>query len=213
MASLTVVYVHDPMCSWCWAYRPTWQALKQQLQQRWPDAVAIQQLVGGLAPDSDEPMPLQMRSTLQDIWRRIEQTVPGTKFNFDFWTQNTPRRSTWPACRAVLAAGAQAPHFENAMIEAIQRAYYERALNPSDTDVLVGLARDIGCDEKTFRDAVHAPQTIAEFHEQRHTAQALGACGFPSLFVVTDESRAQAMPLDYQSTRPSLDLIEHLLAA
>jgi hypothetical protein len=35
--------------------------------------------------------------------RRIERSVPGTKFNFEFWSRCRPRRATYPACRAVIA--------------------------------------------------------------------------------------------------------------
>ncbi|MFT6977114.1 MAG: putative protein-disulfide isomerase, partial [Shewanella psychromarinicola] len=27
MPNTTLYYVHDPMCSWCWGYRPTWDTL------------------------------------------------------------------------------------------------------------------------------------------------------------------------------------------
>ncbi|MBE8572891.1 DsbA family protein, partial [Vibrio sp. OPT46] len=28
---IKLYYVHDPMCSWCWGYKPTLDKLKQQL--------------------------------------------------------------------------------------------------------------------------------------------------------------------------------------
>ena len=69
--------------------------------------VEIARLPGGLAKDSDEPIPAQTRSYVIDNWRRIEQTAPGTVFNYDFWQSCQPRRSTYPACRAVIAARRQ----------------------------------------------------------------------------------------------------------
>ncbi|MCJ8272080.1 MAG: DsbA family protein, partial [Psychrosphaera sp.] len=90
-------YVYDPMCSWCWGYRPAWQALKEQLEP----VVDIQYRVGGLAPDSDLPMPADMQTFLQGVWHKINAQL-GTQFNHDFWTHCQPRRSTYPACRAVL---------------------------------------------------------------------------------------------------------------
>ena len=125
----TLYYFHDPMCSWCWGFRPTWQALQENL----PDTVAVQYVLGGLAPDSDQSMPDELRRMIQNTWQRIQQEL-GTEFNFDFWTQNTPRRSTFPACRAVIAAHQQG--MEQEMILAIQQAYYLRALNPSDLSIL-----------------------------------------------------------------------------
>ncbi|GAM76629.1 thioredoxin [Vibrio ishigakensis] len=52
-----------------------------------------------LAPDSDEPMPMEMRAAIESYWERISGLL-GTEFNHDFWRNNTPRRSTYPACRA-----------------------------------------------------------------------------------------------------------------
>ena len=75
-----LIYVHDPMCSWCWGFRPNFLALCRQL----PEKVAVSLLLGGLAPDSDQPMPAQLQSKLQDTWRRIQTRIPDTRFNFDF---------------------------------------------------------------------------------------------------------------------------------
>ena len=139
MASI-LHYVHDPMCSWCWGFKPTFDSLTKQL----PASVSINRVLGGLAPDSDEPMPAAMQHMLQQTWQQITIAIPGTRFNFDFWTLNQPRRSTYPACRAILAAKKQNIDLELPMIEAIQRAYYLDAKNPSDTDILVSLAADVG---------------------------------------------------------------------
>ena len=53
-------YVYDPMCSWCWGYRPTWLALQEAVNNQLPN-VKINYLVGGLASDSNEPMPEEMQ--------------------------------------------------------------------------------------------------------------------------------------------------------
>ena len=58
-------YVYDPMCSWCWGYRPTWLTLQKNLES----IVEVTSLVGGLAEDSDVPMPEQMKGFLQQTWK------------------------------------------------------------------------------------------------------------------------------------------------
>ena len=115
MTSNRLYYAHDPMCSWCWGFRPVWE----QLTHRLPSNVRTQRLLGGLAPDNNQPMSEQTRERIQDTWRRIEQRIPGTEFNFDFWEKCQPRRSTYPACRAVIAAGRQGEKQEERMILAI----------------------------------------------------------------------------------------------
>ena len=62
-------YVHDPMCSWCWAFAPTWAEIKQNL----PEHIKVRYLLGGLAPDSNEPMPSAMQAAISGYWRTIMQ--------------------------------------------------------------------------------------------------------------------------------------------
>ena len=86
----TLYYVHDPMCSWCYAFTPVWTQIQQQL----PASLRVQYVLGGLAPDSDQIMPPETRAYIQSQWRKIIQDVPGTLFNFEFWAQCQPCRST-----------------------------------------------------------------------------------------------------------------------
>ena len=205
----TLYYAHDPMCSWCWAFKPTWSKLRAGL----PPDIVTHIVLGGLAPDSAEPMPVQMQQMLQSTWRQIEQTVPGTRFNYDFWTQCKPRRSTYPACRAVLAAKAQNPQLEQPMIEAIQQAYYLKAQNPSDNDTLVRLSAEVGCDPERFAIQIDSDEIHADLRENIRFAQRLGARGFPSLILLTSKNELRHIPVDYNSTINLLDQIAANAAA
>ena len=53
--ALTGYLIVDPMCSWCWGFRPVWDELQATL----PDEVAVVELMGGLAPDTEQPMDAQ----------------------------------------------------------------------------------------------------------------------------------------------------------
>lgn len=205
MTTATLYYVHDPMCSWCWAYRPTLANLRQQLA---PLPVRFAQLLGGLAPDSNAPMPAAMQAKLQHIWRTIEQQV-GTPFNYDFWHQCAPRRSTYPACRAVLAAQAQGQ--EDAMIEAIQRAYYLRAMNPSDTGTLVQLAEELQLEVGSFTTALHSDEIETALQHNIQQARSLPIQGFPSL-VLQHQGRHFPIAVDYHDASLSVARIQAVLA-
>lgn len=203
LAKAVLYFFHDPMCSWCWGYRPVSDRLTAEL----PDAVQLRKIVGGLAPDSDEPMSAELREKLPNAWRRIHAML-GTEFNFDFWTKCEPRRSTYPACRAVLAAGRQGRYDE--MIDAIQHAYYLRAMNPSDIDTLETLAGELGLDVDCFRKDIHSEEIEAELMEQVELARHSPVDGFPSLVLEID---GQSVPVkrDYRDHRPTLAHIESLL--
>lgn len=177
-------YFLDPMCSWCWAFRPALQKVEPQL----PENVKLIRMLGGLAADTDEPMPEAMRKKLQEIWRAIQLKVPGTEFNFRYWEVSTPRRSTYRACRAVIAA-AQQGNYGPAMIEAIQRAYYLEACNPSDRSTLIQLARDMHLDADRFARDLDHPDTQTELERQITLAKTSGVKGFPTLMLETAQGR------------------------
>ncbi len=202
-----LIYVHDPMCSWCWAFRPALAALRAGL----PPDLGFEQLLGGLAPDSAAPMPEEQRRDLQQTWQRIQRQLPGTAFNFDFWERCRPRRSTWPACRAVIAARRQDPDRESDMILAIQRAYYLQARNPSDIATLAELAGEIGLDGSRFLHDLADPATQATLLQEIATAQGYGATSFPSLVLARAHSRWR-IPVDYQDAGSMLHMLETLLA-
>ncbi len=187
-----LIYIHDPMCSWCWGFRPTFEQLCASL----PRQVSVTRLLGGLAPDNDQPMSADMQIRLQQTWRRIRQRIPGTRFNFDFWQVCDPRRSTWPACRAVIAAREFDRALETAMITAIQHAYYVEARNPSDSNTLVSLAEHLGIDGMAFAQRLEAPETRATLADEIAQARGMGADSFPNLRLQIGDS-LWPVPLDY----------------
>ena len=111
-----LLYVVDPMCSWCFGFAPALkEARAQSSAQPLPEStekashatparLPVELVMGGLAPDSDEPMPAEMRAYVQQAWHAVTART-GVEFEHRFWQECAPRRSTYPACRAVIAAG------------------------------------------------------------------------------------------------------------
>ena len=195
------------MCSWCWAFRPTLLQLRESL----PDNIEFRQLLGGLAEDSDQPMPDAMRQQILGTWKRIQERLPDTRFNFDFWTVNQPRRSTYPACRAVIAARQLDSEKEPAMILGIQEAYYLAAKNPSDDKTLIQIAEDIGLDVGRFSSLLNAPETQAKLEAEIQQSRSMGASSFPSLVLQQGEGSFWPVPVDYTDIGNILDTISMIL--
>jgi len=176
-----ILYVTDPMCSWCWGFAPVLDAL----QKAYP-LVPLQIVLGGLAPDSSEPMEESMRNYVQQAWCDVAARC-GVTFNHDFWSQCQPRRSTWPSCRAVVIARARGLEYE--MFTAIQKAYYLEARNPSDDDTLADAAEGLGMNRHAFLAALHSEVTQAALNEDFEIRRAIGANSFPSLAIERDGQR------------------------
>jgi putative protein-disulfide isomerase len=170
----TLYHVHDPMCSWCYAFKPTLDELRKNLDSN----IKIQHVVGGLAKHSDEIMPKDIQDKIQNIWYEIEKTV-GTKFNHDFWDKCLPRRSTYLACQATMLARYE--NKEDEMIEAIQKAYYQNAQNPSDASTLIKLAKQIEMDEKKFEEDLKSEKIENDLQNELNFRRSIQVRAFPSL--------------------------------
>jgi len=189
-------YIHDPMCSWCWAFNSVWQQVLAKL----PADIEVRYILGGLAPDSDQPMSDELQRNISSTWHKIQRHVLGTQFNHDFWTVCHPRRSTYPACRAVIAAKAQDIGAEKPMILAIQQAYYLQAKNPSNDDVLIECARQIGLDVAEFEACLNSPSTGQQLLADIKFARSMGANSFPSI-VLEQAGDYQLLNYDYNDAQ------------
>ncbi|GAL33957.1 thioredoxin [Vibrio maritimus] len=203
--SAILYYVYDPMCSWCWGYKPTWESIKASLG----GDVEVRYVLGGLAEDTDVPMPMQMRTQIAEYWRKIESYL-GTEFNHDFWTLNEPRRATYPACRAIIAARAQDAEFE--MYAAIQNAYYLEAKNPSDNSVLIDIATEIGLDRNRFMRDLTAQETQQALLQEIAFARSIGGNSFPSLFLSKDNAIVE-LPVDYQHPKVTVSQVRSIMSS
>jgi len=204
-AKQTLYYLHDPMCSWCWGFASVLYDLLEKL----PVDVGVKRLLGGLAPDTNEPMPAEMQSTIEATWRRIQDRIPGVDFNFDFWSRCAPRRSTYPSCRAVIAARQQGEKFDVRMTTAVQRAYYMQARNASDETTLVELAGEIGLDTVLFKEAFHSEPVQQQLLVEIQASRDLNVSSFPGLVLKAGESEWH-IPVDYADSVSMLELIEEL---
>lgn len=205
--SPTLYYIHDPMCSWCWAFAPTWEKLQAQL----PDTLRLEYIVGGLAPDTDKPMPQDQRNYIQSVWRNIQTQLPQIPFNYDFWSKCAPRRSTYVACRAVIVAKQYGAKAESTMIQGIQEAYYLQARNPSDQTVLASLAEDLGiCSYQFFQKQLNTTDITAECEKQIQFARSIGVSSFPSL-ILYHQQTYHPISLNYQTSQSMSEQIQQIL--
>ena len=210
MKTAELIYCYDPMCSWCWGFRPAWDELQTAIAPMIESGeLSVRPLLGGLAVDSDEPMPKEMQEMLEATWKRITASL-GTEFNHDFWRNCQPRRSTYPACRACLVARDEG--LEAEMYAQIQRAYYAQAKNPSDLDTLADCAEQIGISRDVFIAAMAETKASGRLEQEIKQARQMGLNSFPSFALVVGE---QIIPieLDYSNPNNMLTRIKQILAA
>jgi putative protein-disulfide isomerase len=203
--NIMLYYVADPMCSWCWGF----QANLMQIKEALPSELPLVYVMGGLARDSAEPMPEDVKAYVKNAWRQVTAET-GASFNWDFWKVCEPRRSTYPSCRAFYAAQAQGEESGVLMFEAIQRAYYQEARNPSDLDTLVAVADEIGLDVDRFVLDLKSGAIEKAMQEGFQLRRELQANEFPSL-VFRKGERVDFLVRGYDAVEVVLDRLEMAL--
>ena len=141
-------------------------------------------------------MPIETRKYVKGNWQRIQEMIPDTRFNYDFWTSCEPRRSTYPACRAVICAKQQHPDFENLMIYGIQKSYYLEAQNPSNDDVLINIAESLGLDTDKFRIDLKSSQINEILLDEIKLARSMDMNSMPSLVLLINGT-LKGIDIDY----------------
>ena len=191
------------MCSWCYGFQPTLQKLKTLL----PKEIEFIQVLGGLAPDTNAPMPEELQQRVQSNWHAIINKIPGTRFNFDFWTQCQPTRSTFQSCRAVLCAKRTSEELASKMTEQIQLAYYQQAKNPSLTEVLIECAEIIGIDSNEFTTNIASDEIEQQLQDEIKFSQSMNVNSYPSLKLKVDQS-IWPIAIDYNDAYIMIDEID-----
>lgn len=202
MIKKTLYYIYDPMCSWCYAFSKTFKMLKEELS----DDINIVYIAGGLAINTDETMTKEMALNIENIWKTIEKQT-NTSFNYDFWKNNIPRRSTYLSCQAVIAAKLQNKEVE--MLEKIQEFYYLKALNPSDKDILIKAAIEINLDINKFQLDLYSKGTKDLLTKDLKKRDSLRVQSFPSL-VLQYKKEAYPINISFDNTKAMVNQINDL---
>jgi putative protein-disulfide isomerase len=182
----SLIYIADPMCSWCYGFGPELSTLMQGLPE-----LPVTVIVGGLRPYNTQPMDEELKTTLLSHWHKVSEKT-GLPFNDDALTREGFIYNTEPACRAVVAARKLAPAATLAVLQAIQHAFYASGMDVTRTDVLSEIGSSVltnhgfPTDAAAFEAVLTSEETIMATHDDFALTQKWGVNGFPTLVLERD---------------------------
>jgi putative protein-disulfide isomerase len=201
-----LIYVADPMCSWCWGFSPVIAALEEQFRGR----LSVSLLMGGLRPYAAEPMPDTDRAMIREHWEHVAQRT-GQPFDFSFFDREEFTYDTEPASRAVVTAQALRPGSGLEMLKAVQHAFYAENRDVTDEDVLTEIAVEEGFSTEAFAQALASEAARAATREGFVTSQKAGIRGFPTLLAGAPETGYTVVTNGYQSLDALAEPLERWL--
>lgn len=177
-----LIYVGDPMCSWCWGFAPEIESLAEDYP--------VDVVVGGLRPGpSAQPLEDRMSAYLRTHWDEIQERT-GQPFDTDF----LDRRDGWvydtePAAIAVTQMRELDPPSTLSYFTTIQHGFYAEGKDVTDFEVLTDLAKGFAIDTDAFgaRLATEEAKKTAwgDFSQSRNW----GIGGFPALIGALNDDR------------------------
>lgn len=202
-----LIFVADPMCSWCWGFAP----VMRQLRQDFGDRLGINVLVGGLRPGTVEAMDETMKGYIRHHWEEVHEKT-GQPFDFGFFERQGFVYDTEPPCRAVVTVRGLSPDATLDYLEDLHRANYAENRDITDPAVLADIAAGHGIDVDAFAERFSSDQARGATQQDFQAAQSMGVTGFPTIIarqrIDGEEDQYGFLTLGYRSYEALKPLLE-----
>ncbi|MGE8498695.1 MAG: DsbA family protein [Pseudomonas sp.] len=176
-----LLYVMDPMCSWCWGFAPVLASLAEQAAAA---GVSTHLIVGGLRRDR-VAIDAAARVRYLGYWQAVNAST-GQLFNFEEGLPEGLVYDTEPACRALVTARHLDIESVRPLAERIQEAFYTEGRDVTQASVLVELAEQAGLPRIEFAGAFDSAEQHVATAADFTWVQDLGIAGFPTLLAERD---------------------------
>jgi putative protein-disulfide isomerase len=215
----SLVYVGDPMCSWCYGFGVPLQQLLEQLP-----GVPLAMVLGGLRAYNKEVMPDALKSTLHHHWEEVTKRS-GKPFGTGQFDREGYKYDTEPACRAVVTIRTHAAEHTLAMYHAVQHAFYAVGRDITQTSVLAdvwqevkeelldsNILADVDFSRSDFVEAFESDSIKTQTRNDFAMVQQWGIRGFPALIAVVN-GEAQLVVNGYMEADEMLQRVQQVFAS
>ena len=198
MPTVTVTYLFDPLCGWCYAAAPALKFLQAQ------EGVEVLLAPSGLfAGAGARPMDAQFAAYAWANDQRIQQ-LTGQPFTQAYRDQilgaANGRFDSGPATLALTAVAETAPERELDALHALQHARYVDGRDTTDAGVIAEALRGLGLAQAAALalapDAALRTRTTERVADAQATLRTVGARGVPQLVVAEQGGALRALSGD-----------------
>jgi len=184
---MKLIYVADPMCSWCYGFGKEMTAFTAAHPE-----LALEIVVGGVRAGATDLLDDAGKQFRLGHWARVEENS-GLPFNRDaFKGLKNFVYDTEPVCRAVVAARELAPQADLlAVFRALQHGFYADGRDTTDGLVLSEIAvaalakQGVAVTVPEFYENWKSAATIGATQADFGRARAMGVRSFPALLLQT----------------------------
>ncbi|AKD04746.1 DsbA family protein [Pontibacter korlensis] len=174
-----LIYVMDPMCSWCYGFAPVIKQLVAEQEGK----MQFKLVMGGLRAGTEKPLEEQMKEGIKHHWQDVEK-ITEQPFDYSFFDRDGFIYDTEPSCRAVVTMRYLKPEMEFEMAQVVQTAFYAKNNDVTISEVLTSIATTLGVEEEAFLDKYNSEEMKEKTQQDFKIARHLQATAFPSLYLL-----------------------------
>ena len=204
MSQNKLIYVGDPMCSWCYGFAPELEKIVEQYDGK----VELELVTGGLRPYYNKPIS-EMKDFLSHHWEDVNK-ASGQPFKFDILDRSDLVYDTEPSCRAVVVVRAMDPAKEFEFFKLAQEAFYFHNKEMSKVETYAEIVEKLDMDKQKFIELFESDTYKAAVKKDFERAAALGVQGFPTMLFIQGDNR-QVLSRGYTQKEKISAQVETLL--
>lgn len=180
-SNITLVYVYDPLCGWCYGFKP----VMRKLAERFKDQLRIRVVPGGLSIDENAQPISEGHGYISDSLELIKIKT-GAAFGKPFVKlveEGNYIYDSLPGCKAQNTINQLAPDQSLAYAEALQSAFFMEGKNLNHPETFLTILANFPVDPSEF-EAVYTSDEIEKITRDQFTwVRNNSAEAFPSLLL------------------------------
>lgn len=173
-----LIYVGDPMCSWCYGIS---EELSQTIEH-YGDRVELELVMGGLRAGGGEEWNASFKQFLKAHWEDVGMKS-GQPFSFALLDKAEFDYDTEPACRSVVAVGEIDKSKMLPFFKAVQKGFYYESKDPKKVEFYRSICEGMGIDFALFSAKFESAAMKANTTKHFQRSGDLGARSFPTLLL------------------------------
>lgn len=172
-----IIYVGDPMCSWCWGISP---ALNRLEDAATANGIPYRIVLGGLRPGGGDPWNDEMKNFIRHHWEEVTKRS-GQPFGTALFDREVFEYDTEPSCRAVVTARTMDPATESRFFELTQHRFYVLNEDPKAAAFYAPICAELGLDFAEFSRLFNSEEMIALTRKDFQLNRSWGVTGYPTV--------------------------------
>lgn len=201
-----IIYVGDPMCSWCYGIAPELKKLKYHY-----DSIGIPftVIVGGLRPGGGDQWDDNFKEFLKNHWIEIEERT-NQPFGFDILKLDSFNYDTEPSCRAYVTAKPWLTDNELAFFEAIQTKFYYKSEDPTTVEFYNSICTEFNIPFDEFKTKFESKALKEATHKEFLLNRSWGVRAYPTI-LLSDNNQKETISRGYSTFETLKEKIDSFL--